>query len=266
MSRFVRMTVVLVLAVSLLAFAAPPVAPAQAEATQTYIVLYKQRAVPASAADAIATAGGTLVYSYDQIGVAIARSDSAAFRDNLLTDNRIEGAAATDGFAVRFDDEIEIMDIAAGPPAGDLPNAPAAFNDPMSNLQWDMVQIHVPEALEITGGSPEVIVGDIDTGLDYTHPDLAANVDFATSVSCLSGVPDQDPAAWMDHCRGQQRHRHRRGGPQRQDCWHQGRQCSRVFLPGGGHLRLHVGWRSPHRCHQQQLLHGPLAVQLSERP
>ena len=198
MSRFVRMTVVLVLAVSLLAFAAPPVAPAQAEATQTYIVLYKQRAVPASAADAIATAGGTLVYSYDQIGVAIARSDSAAFRDNLLTDNRIEGAAATDGFAVRFDDEIEIMDIAAGPPAGDLPNAPAAFNDPMSNLQWDMVQIHVPEALEITGGSPEVIVGDIDTGLDYTHPDLAANVDFATSVSCLSGVPDQDPAAWMD--------------------------------------------------------------------
>src|SRR6185369_8518270 len=43
-----------------------------------------------------------------------------------------------------------------------------------------------------------VIVGDIDSGLDYTHPDLAANVDFANSVSCIGGVPNQDPAAWND--------------------------------------------------------------------
>ncbi len=69
---------------------------------------------------------------------------------------------------------------------------------PLSSLQWDMVQIHVPEAHAITMGSPDVVVGDIDTGLDYTHPDLAANVDFANSVSCVGGVPDQNPAAWMD--------------------------------------------------------------------
>jgi subtilisin family serine protease len=43
-----------------------------------------------------------------------------------------------------------------------------------------------------------VVAGDIDTGLDYTHPDLAQNVDFANSVSCLGGVPDQNPAAWND--------------------------------------------------------------------
>jgi subtilisin family serine protease len=51
-----------------------------------------------------------------------------------------------------------------------------------------MVQIHAPEAHEITGGSPDVLVGDIDTGLDYTHPDLAANVDSANSANCVSGV------------------------------------------------------------------------------
>ncbi|HET8945237.1 MAG TPA: S8 family serine peptidase [Dehalococcoidia bacterium] len=61
-----------------------------------------------------------------------------------------------------------------------------------------MVQIHAPEAHEITGGSPDIVVGDIDTGLDYTHPDLAPNVDFGKSVSCVSGAPDQDPAAWDD--------------------------------------------------------------------
>jgi subtilisin family serine protease len=52
-----------------------------------------------------------------------------------------------------------------------------------------MDQIHAPEARAINGGDPSVVVGDIDTGLDYTHPDLAANVDDADSVNCVSGVP-----------------------------------------------------------------------------
>jgi subtilisin family serine protease len=42
------------------------------------------------------------------------------------------------------------------------------------------------------------VVGDIDTGLDFTHPDLAPNVDAANSVSCIGGRPNQSPAAWMD--------------------------------------------------------------------
>jgi hypothetical protein len=52
---------------------------AQASGEQTYIVLYKQRAVPADVSNAIELAGGTLLHSYDEIGVAIARSDSPAF-------------------------------------------------------------------------------------------------------------------------------------------------------------------------------------------
>ena len=61
-------------------------------------------------------------------------------------------------------------------------------SDSLSGLQWDMAQIHAPEAHAITGGSSTVLVGDVDTGLDYTHPDLAANVDNAASVNCVSGA------------------------------------------------------------------------------
>ena len=61
-----------------------------------------------------------------------------------------------------------------------------------------MQQIHTPQAHAITGGSPAVVVGDIDTGTDYAHPDLAPNIDFADSASCLGGAPDPAPAAWQD--------------------------------------------------------------------
>src|SRR5207237_8331155 len=157
---------------------------------QNYIVLYGSAAVPADAAASIARSGGSLVYSYDQIGVAIARSDSSNFRANILKDNKVEGASATASFATKLNDDQASSADASGPPPGDLPNAPATDTDTLSPLQWDMRQIHTPEAHAITGGSPAVLVGDIDTGLDYTHPDLAQNVDDANSVNCVNnGVP-----------------------------------------------------------------------------
>ncbi len=158
---------------------------------ETYIILYAQQAVPADAAAAIANAGGTLAASYDAIGVAVARSDNSAFRGSLLLDTRIENVSATTRFAVRQDTD----DTANAPPVVGIP---APGNDNLSGLQWDMIQIHAPEARAIDGGSRSVLVGDIDSGLDYTHPDLAPNVDFGNSVSCVGGVPDTNPAAWDD--------------------------------------------------------------------
>jgi subtilisin family serine protease len=160
---------------------------ASAANADTYLVLYKQHAVAASAAATINDAGGSLIASYPEIGVVVARADSASFRRTVLRDNRVWGAASTAGFAVPVDSSsLE----AIGPPVGDLPNFPA--NDaaePLFPLQWDMRQIHTPEAHAITGGSPEVLVGDIDTGLDFTHPDLAPNYDAANSADCSSGAP-----------------------------------------------------------------------------
>ena len=75
---------------------------AQAE---NYVVLYKSQAVPADAAATIQKAGGSVVYSYGQIGVAIASSTNPSFRDDLLKDRKIENAAGTSLYATRLDDD-----------------------------------------------------------------------------------------------------------------------------------------------------------------
>src|SRR3954449_5343239 len=168
---------------------------------QNFIVLYKQSAVPADAASSMQKAGGSLVYSYSQIGVVIASSNSASFRDSLLKDNRVENASGTAAYVTRLND-VDTSDAGGGGSTGDLPNLPATDGDTLSPLQWDMRQIHTPQAHAITGGSPAVLVGDIDTGIDFTHPDLAPNIDIANSANCVSGAPVAGLAAQDDNGHG----------------------------------------------------------------
>ena len=194
-----RTRMMAVLGLAILCLAQLVAVPAALGATQqTYIVLYKQQALPATVRTTIQRAGGTLVASYRQIGVVIARSSNTAFRRNLLKDTRIETAAATTRFAIQLPNQTA----AEGPPGGDLTNTPAADSDTLSGLQWDMRQIHTPEAHAITGGSSAVLVGDIDTGIDFNHPDLQANIDVANSANCLSGAAVQGTAAQDDNGHG----------------------------------------------------------------
>jgi subtilisin family serine protease len=174
---------------------APPAiaAPAQTGQMQTYLVLYKANGVSQSSLAAVKSSGGTLVNTYPQIGVAVVKSDRVGYSATLRTaDKSVQGAASTASFGVALTDDGATAETPIAP------GTPAPGSDTLSGLQWDMDQIQAPAARAINGGSASVIVGDIDTGLDYTHPDLAANVDFSRSVSCVGGTPNQDPAAWMD--------------------------------------------------------------------
>src|SRR5438876_10480505 len=169
-----------------------------------YIVLYKGETIQGDAASTIQKAGGTLVHAYPQIGVAIASSTNPSFRNNLLKNSSISNAASTAGYATQLPDTEARASSSSdsGPPAGDLPNSPATDSDSLSPLQWDMRQIHTPEAHAITGGSPAVLAGDTDTGIDFNHPDLRANIDVADSANCLSGAPVQGTAAQDDNGHG----------------------------------------------------------------
>lgn len=190
---FVATFVMLVSLAGVIPVAAAPMQYSSTGVTQNYIVLYKQNAVPSDAASFVSKAGGTLIYSYKEIGVLIASSDNAAFTSNLRSDSRVQGAAATTGFATQLKEDTS--DDGTQAPT---PETPAPGSDSLSGLQWDMAQIHAPEARAINGGDSSVLVGDIDTGLDYTHPDLAPNVDDANSVNCVSGAPVQGMVAAND--------------------------------------------------------------------
>jgi subtilisin family serine protease len=163
---------------------APQVAAATAGSSSTYIVLYNTGASSSGAASAVSAAGGTLVANYAQIGVVVARSTATDFAARVGTAKGVSGVSRTNGFATRLSDDQLGSDTSSVVATG----TPAPGSDPLSGLQWDMNQINVPQARAIDGGSASILVGDIDTGLDYTHPDLAPNVDAAASANCVSGV------------------------------------------------------------------------------
>jgi subtilisin family serine protease len=157
----------------------------------TYLVVYGSQALPAGATQTIRSAGGTMVAAYPEIGVAIARSTNLSFSTQVKTDATVAGVTSTKGFATHLKKEpTDSTATDSGADQGDFASLTAR--------QWDMTQIKAFAAQEVTKGSRHVLVGDIDTGLDYTHPNLKANVDFKNSVSCIGGTPNTAPSAWMD--------------------------------------------------------------------
>ncbi len=77
-----------------------------------------------------------------------------------------------------------------------------APNDQDFPEQWGLVKIKAPEAWDITRGSQEVIVAVIDTGVDYSHPDLKDNIWINEAE--LNGLPgvDDDGNGYVDDIRG----------------------------------------------------------------
>lgn len=74
-------------------------------------------------------------------------------------------------------------------------------SDPMFSSQWEMRKISAPAAWATTTGSPGVVIAVVDSGVDYNHPDLAANmwrnpgetgVDGLGNDKATNGVDDDD--------------------------------------------------------------------------
>jgi thermitase len=77
------------------------------------------------------------------------------------------------------------------------PNDPSYANGSL----WGLTKINAPGAWNSTTGSSNVVVAVLDTGIDYTHPDLAANM-FKNTADCNNNGVDDDGNGYTDDCYG----------------------------------------------------------------
>lgn len=77
----------------------------------------------------------------------------------------------------------------------------ATPNDPFYGNLYGLQRIGAPAAWDATTGSHEIVVGVIDTGIDWDHPDLAANI-WTNSDEIPGNGRDDDGNGFVDDVRG----------------------------------------------------------------
>lgn len=153
-----------------------------------YLVLFKGNSVPAGFEQQVSALGGTVIFAHAGAGVGAVAGLSGAAAEQL---GGISGVSAVtpDDMTVlspMMSGEVEGMGLEASSVESPANPAGAFFYA----RQWDKRAIGAEQAWAAGRlGSPDVKVAILDTGLGYTHVDLAGRVDLVNSVSF---VPSDD--------------------------------------------------------------------------
>ncbi|MBI2060122.1 MAG: S8 family serine peptidase [Nitrospirae bacterium] len=76
----------------------------------------------------------------------------------------------------------------------------AVPNDPLYSQQWALPKIQAPQAWDLETGKPRVVVAVVDTGVDYRHPDLSANIWTNEKEIPENGMDDDGNGFVDDYC------------------------------------------------------------------
>ncbi|MEU6896102.1 S8 family serine peptidase [Streptomyces sp. NPDC046557] len=171
----------------------------------SYVANLNTYATVTAAKKAVERAGGTVVISYEQIGVIVAHSQNPDFAKQLRAQRGLfvsVGATRTAPLAtVQTTEEGTTQRLSAADAAKAAATAQPG-QEPLEPNQWDLRAIKADQAQAINAGSPDVTVGVIDTGIDDTHPDLAPNFSKSQSANCVGGVADTTDGAWRPYPNG----------------------------------------------------------------
>lgn len=170
--------------------------PANPAGPMSYLVLAGPDDIGA-VTEAITTNGGSVHVSHERIGVIVARSSGGDFADRMRSTHGVTHVGATRTKPIASVGQtpetdrlmLERPEAVHGP--GTLPRVLAE-----ETPEWDMKAINADQAWAVNPGRPDVVTAVIDTGVDDTHEDLAANFDAGRSASCVGGRVDQTPGAW----------------------------------------------------------------------
>ncbi|MEQ0560861.1 S8 family serine peptidase [Amycolatopsis sp. NEAU-NG30] len=195
LARPLRAVVGVVLAFSGCVAAGPAAAEEPAcghgRALRYVVAVDRGTAEPAARRQITEACGATTVY-YPQIAVAVATSGDPRFGE-LMGLDRAFSAQAERLAAQRATETARPQPARAVLPPTDPDRVPTAD---LGARQWDMQMIHADRARALSGGSRDVVVGVLDSGIDPDHPDLSAALDRDDSAGCLTGAPDRSAAAW----------------------------------------------------------------------
>jgi subtilisin family serine protease len=184
---------------------------ASAGETMSYVVNTRtDRRTLASVKEAIARAGGSILTSYDKIGVIAAHSADPSFGATMRAVRGVESAGATRTvpFTPVATTQVDAMERLDAKEIARITEASAerGLGEPLEAEQWDLRAIGADKAAKINPGSPDVTVAVIDTGVDDLHPDLAPSFSPSQSADCSTGVADTSEGAWrpvdLDHDHG----------------------------------------------------------------
>lgn len=165
-------------------------------APSEFVVLGNGNSLPSGLEEEVARSGGEVVLSVPQIGVAVVRSDDAAFAAELERLNDV--ASVTANLVVRMTPtripapEVtdQIRPELADPPDTDI-------GDRFFDLQWSMDALDWTEAVEISevrGAGARVAI--LDSGIRSSHNEFAANLNTALSTSFVFGEEYDNPAGF----------------------------------------------------------------------
>ncbi|MHA5053070.1 S8 family serine peptidase [Streptomyces sp. SD15] len=194
------------------ASAAPLTAPAAPSADGpdlAYVVNTKtDRHTIGSVEKAIAAAGGTVVISYEKIGVIVVHSANPDFGRQIRAVRGVQSAGATRTAPLTPSGTTEegTAQVLSAAQAAEAAKSATAGEEPLEADQWDLRAIGADKAAKINPGSRSVTVAVIDTGVDDTHPDIAPNFSPSQSANCVGGKADTTYGAWRpvdaDHYHG----------------------------------------------------------------
>lgn len=176
-----------------------------AGAMETYLLIYHEKHLVdgTTAHEAhVRAAGGAMVSTHQPIGVVFAHSTDPGFAAKLLRlDPDLLTASPTSGHGIKGGvTRVPPYDVqrVSAPLANATQRSQAAWGDSLSGEQWDMRQMQIPASHAAGNKGAGVKVGILDTGIDWTHPDLTSQIDYSLSVSCVGGVKNSSKYAWKD--------------------------------------------------------------------
>ena len=148
-----------------------------------WLVANDGAALPANLAARVTAAGGTVTRTLSSVGAAIATSSSATFQSNAAKIAGLRAVAPSMTWSLAKPAKTTRMSAAASQAYAQT----AAPGDFLLPLQWGMTAVHAADAWTRGSRGAGARVAVIDSGCDYTHPDLAPNVNVGLSVSFVPG-------------------------------------------------------------------------------